>query len=289
MRHLAARMTPVITLVFVLVGSCFAQTGVRVNETAIRVHIHADSALVDFPVENQTRETISSHVLLELVDPKGLVQVHSDQDASLPPGSTKLKIALPPAFAQNENSDRRNLLWYRLRYTITSSSPGGSSLMPVAGIISVGEATPEIFELHVAGPAFVKEGGHYAARVRSIHPVTARPVPGVSVRVSLDLDTDDSKPLLTRTALTDRRGFATLEFTLPENVDTDEIGVKVTGKVGDFSADADGDFRVNHFSNVSVNTDKPLYQPGQLLHARLMAFDVNKKAIAGQSGLRLAT
>ena len=78
------------------------------------------------------------------------------------------------------------------------------------------------------------------------------------------------------------RGFATLAFTLPEKVDTDEIDVKVTGKLGDFSEDADGRFRVNHFSNVSLSTDKPIYQPGQTLHTRLMAFGVNKKAIAGQ-------
>ena len=78
------------------------------------------------------------------------------------------------------------------------------------------------------------------------------------------------------------RGFATLAFTLPEKVDSDEIDVKVTGKLGDFSEDADGRFRVNHFSNVSLSTDKPIYQPGQTLHTRLMAFGVNKKAIAGQ-------
>jgi CD109 antigen len=59
--------------------------------------------------------------------------------------------------------------------------------------------------------------------------------------------------------------------------------MKVTGKLGSFSSNADGDFRVNHFSNVSVSTDKPLYQPGQALHARLMAFDINKKAIASES------
>lgn len=283
MRYLAGTFVWTIALCFILVGSCFAQVGIRVNETAILIQIQSDDTIVDLPVENLSHEKVSAHVLLELVDPRGVVQVHADQDASLPAGSTRLKIVLPPAFAQNENPDRRNLLWYRLRYTISSISPGESSLTPVVGIISVGEATPEIFELHVAGPAFVKEGGHYAARIRAIHPVTARPVPGVSVQASLDLDTDDNNPLLTRPAVTDRRGFATLEFTLPDNVDTDEIDVKVTGKLGSFSSNADGAFRVNHFSNVSVSTDKPLYQPGQALHARLMAFDINKKAIASES------
>src|SRR4029077_7505027 len=33
---------------------------------------------------------------------------------------------------------------------------------------------------------------------------------------------------------------------------------------------------------LTVSTDKPIYQPGQTLHARIMAFDVNKKAVAAQ-------
>jgi len=66
----------------------------------------------------------------------------------------------------------------------------------VVGIISVGEATPDIFELHVAGPAFVREGVHYEARVRAIHPVTGHAVPGVEVHASLDLEADDDKPLV---------------------------------------------------------------------------------------------
>src|SRR5258706_5715379 len=283
MRYLASRFVWAVTVCLVLVGPCFAQVGIRVNETATRIQIRSDGTIVDLSVENQTRETISAHVLLELVDPKGVVQVHADQDASLPSGPTKLKIALPTAFAQQKNPDRRSILWYRLRYTITANPLSKSLPTPIAGIISVSEATPEIFELHVAGPAFVREGGHYAARVRAIHPVTGRPVTGVKVQASLDLDTDDNKPIVTKTLATDRRGFATLEFALPRSVRTDEIDVKVTGKLGDFSAEADGEFRVNHFSNVSVSTDKPIYQPGQALHTRLMAFDTSKRAIADQT------
>src|SRR5207253_6340309 len=39
--------------------------------------------------------------------------VHADQDASLPSGPTKLKIALPTAFAQQKNPDRRSILRHR--------------------------------------------------------------------------------------------------------------------------------------------------------------------------------
>src|ERR1700722_19805287 len=163
MRYLAGRFVWTLTLSLILVGSCFAQVGIRVNETATRIQIHPDDTIVDLPVENLSHEKVSAHVLLELMDPRGIVQIHADQDASLSAGSTKVKIVLPPAFAQNENPNRRNLLWYRLRYTITANPPSKSIPAPLTGILSVGQATLGIFELHVAGPAFVRENGNYAA------------------------------------------------------------------------------------------------------------------------------
>jgi hypothetical protein len=283
MLRVVRRLSWSIAFGLLLAASCFAQSGLRVNEAAARIKIHTYGSVVLLPIENPTRKTIASHVLIELIAPSGVVQIHGDRDVSLRPGSTQLKIALPPAFAQNEKVNWRNLLWYRLRYTITASAPDKSLPAPLVGILSVGEATPECFELHVAGPESVREGGHYTARVRAIHPVTGRPVAGVLVQASLDLDADDDKPLVTPPSVTDSMGFATLAFTLPDSVDTDQIDVKVTGKLGDISADADGDFNVDHFSSTAVSTDKPIYQPGQMLHARLMAFGPNKKAISGQS------
>lgn len=279
MRYIAYRAGFLGLLCFLLASSCFAQTGLQVNEAKVRLQLDSDKTIVELPVENRSTQTISAQVLLELIDPRGFVQARVSQDKSLPTGSTNLKISLPAAFAQNESPKRQNLLSYRLRYTITAQLSSASVPKPLVGILSVGAATPGIFELHVAGPAFVKEGKHYAARVRAIHPVTGHAVAGVTVQASLDFGTDDNQPFVTKTAVTDGRGFATLGFILPDKVDTDEVDVKVTGKLGNFSADADGEFRVNHFTNVSVSTDKGIYQPGQALHTRLMAFDANKKAI----------
>jgi len=78
MRDLAGRSVWKIALCFVLVGSCFAHVGIRVNETAICVQIHSDDTIVDLPVENLSREKVSAHGLLQLVDPRRVVQVHSD-------------------------------------------------------------------------------------------------------------------------------------------------------------------------------------------------------------------
>jgi A-macroglobulin TED domain/Alpha-2-macroglobulin family/Carboxypeptidase regulatory-like domain/MG2 domain/Alpha-2-macroglobulin bait region domain/A-macroglobulin receptor binding domain/Macroglobulin domain MG3/Type II secretion system (T2SS), protein G len=280
MRYQSSCIFKAVVLTLLFLSSSIAQTVLRVKEDSTRIQLLSNDAAVDLPIENQTRDTISAYILLELVDPAGKVRAHSEQDAPLPPGVTKLKATLPLASSLIDKVDGKNLLWYRLRYTITQNPPASSLPAPLVGVLSVGEATPGIFELHVAAPEIVRESGHYAIRVRAIHPVTGRPVAGVAVQASLD--TDDDKPLLTRTAATDRRGFATLPFALPQIVETDEVIVKVTGKLANYSAEANDDFQVAHYSTVSVSTDKPIYQPGQALHMRLMAFDTNKKAIAGE-------
>src|SRR5437879_11740809 len=87
MRYLASRFVWAVTVCLVLVGPCFAQVGIRVNETATRIQITSAGTIVDLSIENQTRETISTHVLLELVDPKGVVQVHADHCFGLIPAS----------------------------------------------------------------------------------------------------------------------------------------------------------------------------------------------------------
>ena len=88
---------------------------------------------------------------------------------------------------------------------------------PWTGIVSIGEIAPQLFELHAATAKVVKAGNHYALHVRAIHPASSAPVQGVAVQASLDIDED--KPILTSKAVTDSRGYATLEFSLPGNLD----------------------------------------------------------------------
>jgi hypothetical protein len=278
MRSLASRLIWVVVFGVVVGGDCFAQDGLRVNEAAAQVQVRTEGCVVTLPVVNPAGQVIAAHVLIELVDPDGTAQVRAEQEAKLATGLTKLEIALPALFKTKTLTDAKELVWYRVRYTITAD--GGTA--PVVGIFSVGASWPAVFDLQVVGPAMVRESGHYLLHVRAIHPLSGRGVAGVAVQGALDTGADDAQTLSTKAAVTDRRGFATLEVTLPKRLEDSEIDVVVTGKLGAFSEEADGTIRVNHFSSVSVSTDKPMYQPGQTLHVRLMAFDNDKKAIADE-------
>ncbi|HUK29622.1 MAG TPA: MG2 domain-containing protein [Candidatus Acidoferrum sp.] len=268
--------------ILVLSAPCVAQGTLAVREAATRFQFLPNETTVDLPIENLTHVKISAHILLELVDPKGLVRAHAEKDEMLSPGVDKLKISFPAFPEKKDKKTEEVLLWYRLRYTVTPNRTNGAPLPAITGILSVGEATPGIFELHAAMPEYVLPGESYSIRVRAIHPTTGRPVAGVSVHASLDTEDDDGDPLVTGTAITDHRGFATLPFSLPKGLEGESIDVTVDGVLGNFTATADEDIHVYDFQSVMLSTDKALYQPGQTAHMRMMYFDEKKKAVEGQ-------
>ena len=282
MRYRVGRVTGIVALSIFLSTVCLAQGNLHINESAIRIQLLDESTDVELAVDNAGSDTLPARVSVALVDTKGAEQSRSDKEVSLLPGWTKVHLSMPPAYAQKEQAGRENMLWYRLQYSVAAISSSGGAENSIHGVLSVSEAAPKLFQLHVAAPHLVKGGSRAAIRVRAVHPVTLYPVEGVTVQASidLDLDTGDNKPLLSPEAKTNRDGFATLPLVLPRGIDSEQLDIKVTGKLGTYSAEADGDLNVNRFSFVMLSTDKSLYQPGQPLHVRLIAFDPEHKAIA---------
>jgi hypothetical protein len=232
MRHSSQPAIWTVAIILLFAGGSSGQVSVRVNEAAARLQIQGESTLikmtVSLPIENLTSQALPARVVVELVGARDAIQSSANRDVTLPRSATTLKIPLPPLSSARGGYQDDPLPWCRLRYAITPTLAGGMQGKSAQGIISVSEITPQLFDLHVAGPPSVKEGGHYALRVRTIHPLTGRPVAGVAVQASLDINSDNDKPLVTRKVLTDREGFAALAFALPNTLDSgdeDEIDV----------------------------------------------------------------
>lgn len=265
-----------------LVSACFAQDLVRVREAATQIQFLPDKAVVDLQIENSSHNKIPAHVQLEFLDPRGSVRAQGNAEVSLSAGVNKLQVSIPVATGAVQVTGDNSLFWYRLRYSVSYGSLAGGANSPVSGVISVNGAAPQFFELHVAAPMGVRPGGHYIMRVRAIHPITLKPVAGVEVQASLEADDDEDQQLQTGTGVTDKRGFAKLEFTCPERIGRRSITVRATGKQGLFTAEAEGNIYGSRYVNAFLTSDKSLYQPGQTIHLRLLAFDENKKAMVDQ-------
>src|SRR5258708_4279032 len=258
-----------------------ANLTLRVNESATRVLFEEQDTRVLLAVENSLGRRVSAHLRLELIDTDGVVRATAERDDQIKPGANIIATPIGLWLSGKAATDTRELLWYRLRYRITST--GASQFDQLTGLISMSEITPDIFALSVATQGRAQEGAAYRLRVRAAHPLTSRAVAGVDISAEIKFDGyDHGDIVLKQSARSDASGFATLDFQIPRAVEDDEGEITVTGRRGLLTESAESEVKIDRNAQVMVSTDKPLYQPGQTLHARVLMFDASRHALADQ-------
>jgi len=138
-----------------------------------------------------------------------------------------------------------------------------------------------VIRVRIAAASTAKPGSRFPVRVRVDDPVTGRPRRGVLVELTVALD-DDDKTTLKHALVTDLAGDAAYTFDLPKEVQAE--GGKVSAKVsrGTFSDQAELDFDMRANDKLTLTSDKPLYQPGQVAHLRVLALGPDGRALANK-------
>ena len=270
------------SLLFLLVVQLTRAGGdLSVNESRTRFVLHKDRSEVLLAVENTTGKTRNASVRLELLDTHNTVLCETSATQSVAPGTQTLRFNLPPIVADVNKFNRRDLLWYRLRYRLVDVVGSGMSINN--GIISLSEITPDMFEVRVATSQTARQGGQYRARVQAIHPLTHRPAAGVQINGEISFAAGDSvKP--TASGTTDKEGYAILNFVLPSQIASASIGeVHVVGTRDGVIAETKGEVRLDNLTRTLITSDKVLYQPGQTMHVRAVVLNSAKRALADQN------
>src|SRR5215831_7209088 len=264
-----------------------AALALRVNETSIRVLFEEQGTRVVLPFENSLGRPVDANLKLEIVTPENAVTATAEQTTTINTAASELTVPIS-VWVKNLTNDTGELLWYRLRYTVTPVQAG--DFERITNVVSLSQITPDVFTVDVAGGRKIQPGSSYRLRVKTAHPLTARPVNGISIDAQIKFDVPGQDNLvLKQTARTDTDGFATLDFQIPQNVDDDEGKLEVTARRGVLSETADGTIEIDRSAQVLVSTDKPLYQPGQTLHARVLLFDAARHAIGdGKATLKIS-
>nr|MBA2347806.1 hypothetical protein [Solirubrobacterales bacterium] len=153
--------------------------------------------------------------------------------------------------------------WYRLRYRI-----GGT-----AGIVSLSQLLRDLFELRIIASGNVISGTTYRTRVRAVNPFADQPSAGVAVEteIELELKGDGNETLrLGAKGVTDAEGFAVFDFPIPIEARLDGDGdIRVVGRRAGLVRHAEDDLESSPEDIQIVSmTDKPIYQPGQILNLR---------------------
>jgi hypothetical protein len=261
----------------------------RVNEPAITVSFQHRQVEVALAVENSLGAVVDQKVLIELIDPENRIKSSVDQIESIARGTQTVRVVLPYEISKLPEKDRRQLLWYRLHYRLTTTQTPFT--VSAEGFVSLSQIAPDFFEVRVAATEMAHEAMRYQARVQTIHPLTKKPAPAVRIDAVLTLETDDQGGgvKIAASGVTDSKGYSILLFDLPVRFpefphDVRPAGgsLKVTAQRGGLVAEVENDVMVDQFPRILVSTDKPIYQPGQKLHMRAVALSPTKHALVNQ-------
>jgi hypothetical protein len=258
-----------------------ASLTVRVNDPEIKIFFDETATRVVLPVENDLNQPIAARIKLELLDPNGASRATVERNCQLSRGRNELTFPIALWLKGKSATSTHELLWYRLRYQIAPAS--AAHFDSIANVVSLSEITPDIFAVNVASARKAHEGSTYRLRVKTAHPLTAKPVSGVSVEAQLKFDGyDRDDVVLKQSAHTDASGFATIDFQIPRDLEDNDGDLEVTAHRGVLSETANTEVELDRETQIMVTTDKPLYQPGQIVHTRILMFDSSRRAISGE-------
>ena len=251
----------------IFVGAAKSQTNLIVNEAKSNAVLLEKSANILLFLENPNK-ALASKITLELLDTNGKIRANTVKEAKIKKGSSVYKISLPLGDLMTKAEDE--IGWYRLNYKISDSNDN----LQTAGIVSFSEIIKDIFELRVSAPESVYAGMKYRARARAVHPFTGEPVKNVKIEgeinITIDTENDDDELKITAKSKTDADGFAILDFKIPAGIKIDYAdSLNVTGSKYGLIREVSEDLEeAGDTDYVYLNTDKPIYQPGQVLNVR---------------------
>jgi len=152
----------------------------------------------------------------------------------------------------------------------------------IADIMAVSRLTPDVFELRLLSSELGVAGKPLHAIVLAAHPVTSQPVAGAAVDATLVVDTQSGQRTAKASLRTNLRGLAIFDLAVPADTKQNSSGeIKIVGRRAGLSAEMTGSVQFYDLINLRVSTDKPLYQPGQVLHTRVLARGSDGRALAG--------
>jgi hypothetical protein len=264
-----AKLLSLLVAVFVCSIPAAAQILVESDSSVI---VNERSAEVSLMIDAKTARPDAA-IELAILDPHGNLRTEVKQSLKIFAGKKRYKMQIPLGDLMKTASDE--IAWYRLRYRVGDSG----------GIVSLTELMRDNFDLRAAAFERIVPGEPQRVRVRSLNPFTEKAVSGVAVKIeltiSLDTDSEDDELKLNAAAQTNRDGFATVDFKIPDNIKPDGDGeIKIIGQKNGVIRKIDEDLDYdNARGTVFLTTDKPLYQPGQTFNVRALFFDQNNTVV----------
>jgi hypothetical protein len=252
-----------VTVFYGFISCSAAVAQISVREVATRAHLVEGKTSVSLALKNMGAQPLDAIILLEWLGKSGERHAFERRTLAIQPGESSIEfpMPLPP---------KSDPLFERLIYQINPGAKNYAAFLPQNGAVSLPNIADYAFTLGIISAGLPLPGKPYAVRIVTLHPITGQPVAGVEVA------SGEVK------AVTGKDGSAVLYLIRKQEEDEDEWSDHVTARIGDF--EQIGETTELRFppSDLRIYTDKPLYQPGQMVHVRFLARGSDGKVIAGR-------
>ena len=265
------RGSVILCVIGVVCASVPFAAGLEVREEAIHVHFANHAARIQFEVSTDSASSV--RLLTEWLDTQDQVVSQASTSAAVKPGTQTLSILTASPITPYKGANEALALTLRLRYSLT----GGEVNM--TRIVSLSDLRSNYIVLAPLVPDTLSPAHPLKFAVRALDPrglAIEAAVVNAKVRFA-------EKHTVKASAKTDASGKAAFIVPWPEGIPRDEMD-SPTIEVEAISGDVHRSYRtsvdVDSTPTLYVSTDKALYQPGQTLHMRGIAFDELGKAMA---------
>jgi len=275
----AIRFTLVLVAAFLtMLGFVFQQPFQAASHVSSPVATYSQ-ALLRLTIPYEALHAGTGRFTVEVLDPEDQAIGHTQQQVKITArnGQLQSEVGLEKSLAIDD------LVWHRVRYRFEyddASKPDLEGTESISQILS----RPVI---HILGQQSYIAGGQAAVRVI----VTDTKDEAISGRGSVQielLDADDKpadgKPRVLFSGRLNRNGTTEAQFRFPAGV----IGSYRLRYVADTpigSTEFTQDVHLEDKVSILLTTEKPLYQPGQMIHARALALDRSEHQAAAKRAL----
>ncbi len=229
-------------------------------EPATRAELVDGRTAISVAMKNGTSKPLDVRIRLRWLSPSGAIDGETSRNASLTPGDSTVSIS-------HRLPEKCDPLVERLQYDLYPSERNYTAFAPISGMLNFSNIAEYAFTFGVLTAGIPRPGQPFEVRVLTAHPMTGQPVPGVTVKAE------------NATAVTDQEGIAVLRV---EREPDDDGSIDVAAQIGDFTCTGESTPLPNSKDVVRGYTDKPIYQPGQTMHVRILAVGGDGKVKAGE-------
>ncbi len=211
-------------------------------------------------------------LVMEILNPEDGVSARFERHVSAAVGRAvwRQDLELPKFLALDD------LVWHRLRYRFTYE---GDARAAVEGLSSISRIL-RLPSVHVLSQQSYLSGAPAAVRLIATERDKSAPVTSGSVRI--ELDKSGEKPRLLYTGILNNRGTTQANFRFPAGLaGTYSLRYALDTNIG--PAEYVQPIRLEDKAAILLTTEKPVYQPGQTIHARALALDrSNHQAVSAR-------